>query len=164
MLSSWCFDFGSSLVLLTPFYSSSHSFCFVWYADSFVLTNSSVYYFIGVFNLCKWYCAVTPCCSRFFHSTLFLRPSYMSASIDCSWPQQCCTLCVLQFLPVLSLSGGHPAASHFSPQQTMLWWKSWFTPLMDLCENFFGINSGVELPVTGMHNVYPIVLLYKFAL
>lgn len=65
---------------------------------------------------------------------------------------QCFTLYILHFLPVLSPNDGYPVASHFS--QTMLWWKSLYTPLLGLFENFFGINLGAELPVIRMHTVY----------
>ena len=34
---------------------------------------------------------------------------------------------------------------------------------MDLCENFFGINSGAELPVIEMHNVN-MTKYYEFTL
>lgn len=39
---------------------------------------------------------------------------------------QCFTLYILHFLLVLSPSDGYPIASHFS--QTMLWWKSLYSP------------------------------------
>lgn len=68
---------------------------------------------------------------------------------------QCFTLYILHFfylffLPVM----GAQIASNSSPSQTMLWWKSWYAPVVDLCENFSGINLGAELPIIGMHNVY----------
>lgn len=93
----------------------------------------------------------------FFINTVF--KIYLCVYLYCFCLQHSVSPCIssifyLSFLPVMGtqlLLTSHRQCYDENP----------YTPLLGLCENFFGINLGAELPVIWMHTVYLLSIMAR---